>query len=66
MFVICLISDAVDYENESVAVESKVAKEAIDFKEVRRVDHILASLQRKVILIKLKHIFSSISSFQKN
>ncbi|XP_015889962.2 mediator of RNA polymerase II transcription subunit 6 [Ziziphus jujuba] len=38
----------VDSENESVALESKVGKEAIDFKEVKRVDHILASLQRKL------------------
>ncbi|KAK4578888.1 hypothetical protein RGQ29_028810 [Quercus rubra] len=34
--------------DESAAVESKVAKETIDFKEVKRVDHILASLQRKL------------------
>lgn len=37
----------VDSENES-ATESKVAKETIDFKEVKRLDHILASLQRKL------------------
>ncbi|XP_057977047.1 mediator of RNA polymerase II transcription subunit 6 [Malania oleifera] len=38
----------VDAENESAAFESKVGKETIDFKEVKRVDHILASLQRKL------------------
>ncbi|KAA8540321.1 hypothetical protein F0562_024760 [Nyssa sinensis] len=37
-----------DAENESAAFESKVGKETIDFKEVKRVDHILASLQRKL------------------
>lgn len=43
-------SDAVDAENENPALESKVGKETIDFKEVMRVDQILASLQRKVTL----------------
>ncbi|KAL5575523.1 hypothetical protein UlMin_017222 [Ulmus minor] len=38
----------VDSKNESAAFESKVGKETIDFKEVKRVDHILASLQRKL------------------
>ncbi|KAL5575535.1 hypothetical protein UlMin_017234 [Ulmus minor] len=38
----------VDSEIESAAFESKVGKETIDFKEVKRVDHILASLQRKL------------------
>ncbi|PWA74244.1 mediator of RNA polymerase II transcription subunit 6 [Artemisia annua] len=38
----------VDPENENTSVEPKAAKEAIDFKEVKRVDHILASLQRKL------------------
>ncbi|CAK9174527.1 unnamed protein product [Ilex paraguariensis] len=38
----------VDTENENATLESKAAKETIDFKEVKRVDHILASLQRKV------------------
>lgn len=42
------IYDAVDTENESETFEPKGGKEAIDFKEVKRVDHILASLQRKV------------------
>ncbi|RVX17163.1 Mediator of RNA polymerase II transcription subunit 6 [Vitis vinifera] len=37
----------VDAENENPALESKVGKETIDFKEVMRVDQILASLQRK-------------------
>ncbi|KAE8124492.1 hypothetical protein FH972_019373 [Carpinus fangiana] len=37
-----------DTENESAASESKVVKETINFKEVKRVDHILASLQRKL------------------
>ncbi|XP_070016169.1 mediator of RNA polymerase II transcription subunit 6 [Nicotiana sylvestris] len=35
-------------ENESEASEPKPAKETIDFKELKRVDHILASLQRKL------------------
>ncbi|XP_021294158.1 mediator of RNA polymerase II transcription subunit 6 [Herrania umbratica] len=38
----------VDTENESETFESKGGKETIDFKEVKRVDHILASLQRKL------------------
>ncbi|KAK9281376.1 hypothetical protein L1049_004276 [Liquidambar formosana] len=38
----------VDAENESAALELKVGKETIDFKEVKRIDHILASLQRKL------------------
>ncbi|XP_055828041.1 mediator of RNA polymerase II transcription subunit 6 [Solanum dulcamara] len=38
----------VDSENDSPASETKPAKEAIDFKELKRVDHILASLQRKL------------------
>ncbi|KAJ7963114.1 Mediator of RNA polymerase II transcription subunit 6 [Quillaja saponaria] len=37
----------VDSDNEP-AFESKAGKETIDFKEVKRVDHILASLQRKL------------------
>ena len=55
LFVV--ISDAVDAD-ESVALESKVAKETIDFKEVKRIDHILASLQRKVNSVYLQK-FSS-------
>ena len=42
------IGDAVDSENEDVVPEPKVSKETIDFKEVKRIDHILGSLQRKV------------------
>ncbi|KAL3624663.1 hypothetical protein CASFOL_031331 [Castilleja foliolosa] len=39
----------VEPENEStVSSEAKAAKETIDFKEVKRLDHILASLQRKL------------------
>ncbi|KAE8729089.1 Mediator of RNA polymerase II transcription subunit 6 [Hibiscus syriacus] len=38
----------VNTENESETLEPKGGKEAIDFKEVKRVDHILASLQRKL------------------
>ncbi|CAH9052530.1 unnamed protein product [Cuscuta europaea] len=38
----------VDAENEGGHAEKKVPKEAIDFKELKRVDHILASLQRKL------------------
>lgn len=41
--------DAVDSENETAASDSKAIKETIDFKEIKRVDHILASMQRKVI-----------------
>ncbi|XP_052183389.1 mediator of RNA polymerase II transcription subunit 6 isoform X2 [Diospyros lotus] len=37
-----------DAENGSTAFEPKVGKETIDFKEVKRIDHILASLQRKL------------------
>ncbi|KAI3426647.1 Mediator of RNA polymerase II transcription subunit 6 (Mediator complex subunit 6) [Psidium guajava] len=38
----------VDSEDESSASDSKVAKETIDIKEVKRIDHILASLQRRL------------------
>ncbi|KAE9621394.1 putative transcription regulator MED6 family [Lupinus albus] len=38
----------VDSENESEVLESKVSKETIDLKEVKRIDMILASLQRKL------------------
>ncbi|KAK0594987.1 hypothetical protein LWI29_002383 [Acer saccharum] len=37
----------VDAKNEGATLETKVTKETIDFKEVKRVEHILASLQRK-------------------
>ncbi|TQE05817.1 hypothetical protein C1H46_008500 [Malus baccata] len=40
--------DTVDSENEAAAFESKVTNETIDFKEVKRVDLILQSLQRKI------------------
>lgn len=35
-------------EDESAVIVPKAAKETIDRKEVMRVDHILAQLQRKV------------------
>ncbi|KAL3511722.1 hypothetical protein ACH5RR_024439 [Cinchona calisaya] len=38
----------VDAENEAAASESKANKETIDFKEIKRVDHILTSLRRKL------------------
>ncbi|KAG6428930.1 hypothetical protein SASPL_106969 [Salvia splendens] len=38
----------VDAENESASSEPKAPKETINFKELKRVDHILASLQRKI------------------
>ncbi|KAL1551608.1 mediator of RNA polymerase II transcription subunit 6-like [Salvia divinorum] len=38
----------VDAENESASSEPKAPKETINFKELKRVDHILASLQRKL------------------
>ncbi|XP_011626778.1 mediator of RNA polymerase II transcription subunit 6 [Amborella trichopoda] len=38
----------VDTENESASLEVKTGKEAIDLKELKRVDHILASLQKKL------------------
>ncbi|KAJ4823673.1 hypothetical protein Tsubulata_027672 [Turnera subulata] len=38
----------VDAENEGVPSEPKPSKEVIDFREVKRIDHILASLQRKL------------------
>lgn len=39
---------AVDSESESASLEPKIGKEMIDYKDVKRVDHILAALQRKV------------------
>ncbi|KAL7162567.1 hypothetical protein ACSBR2_042960 [Camellia fascicularis] len=38
----------VDADSESATFESKVGKETIDFKEVKRIDLILASVQRKL------------------
>lgn len=38
----------VDTENESATLVPKAPKEIIDLKEVKRIDHILASLQRKL------------------
>lgn len=37
-----------DSENDSASTEPKVEKEAIDIRELKRVDHILASLLRKL------------------
>ncbi|KAL6996377.1 hypothetical protein U1Q18_006505 [Sarracenia purpurea var. burkii] len=37
-----------DSNDEGAALESKVGKETIDFKEVKRIDLIIASLQRKL------------------
>jgi mediator of RNA polymerase II transcription subunit 6 len=39
----------VETEPDAVASESKTQKEAIDLKELKRIDHILSSLKRKVI-----------------
>ncbi|KAK6911972.1 Mediator complex, subunit Med6 [Dillenia turbinata] len=39
---------AADAESEEPALEPKAEKETIDLKEVKRVDHILVSLQRKL------------------
>ncbi|KAL5160320.1 Mediator of RNA polymerase II transcription subunit 6 [Glycine soja] len=39
---------SVDSENGTALLESKTAKETIDIKEAKRVDHILASLQRRL------------------
>ncbi|CAI8617564.1 unnamed protein product [Vicia faba] len=41
-------SGYVDTEKETTVSEPKAAKETIDLKEIKRVDHILASLQRKL------------------
>lgn len=43
-----LLAGPVDSENETAPPEPKASKETLDLKEVKRVDHILASLQRKV------------------
>lgn len=40
--------NTVEAENDNASSEPKAPKETIDFKELKRVDHILASLQRKV------------------
>lgn len=54
----------VDAENESASSEPKAAKETIDFKELKRVDHILASLQRKVDhVLSLKQICHLVCEF---
>ncbi|KAH7865446.1 hypothetical protein Vadar_006810 [Vaccinium darrowii] len=45
----CILTvDLVEADNEGASFESKAGKETIDFKEVKRIDHILASLQRKL------------------
>ncbi|TXG68759.1 hypothetical protein EZV62_003694 [Acer yangbiense] len=41
-------SMGIDAENEGATLESKVTEETIDFKEGKRVDHILPSLQHKL------------------
>lgn len=46
VLIFCCV--AADAENEESSAELKSAKETIDLKELKRVDHILASLQRKV------------------
>lgn len=51
-----VVADAVDAESESTASESLSAKETIDIKEVKRVDHILASLLRKVDFVTIMFI----------
>ncbi|XP_044497704.1 mediator of RNA polymerase II transcription subunit 6 [Mangifera indica] len=38
----------VDNDNDGASLDSKAGKEIIDFKEVKRIDHILANLQRKL------------------
>lgn len=49
--------DVVDNESEiGGASESKASKENIDLKEIKRVDHILASLQRKVAKLRLEAV----------
>lgn len=53
----------VDAGNESSALESKASKEMINFKEVKRIDHILASLQRKVIFVCTSFSYSPIYKF---
>lgn len=42
------IGYAVDAEDDGAAVEAKATKDAIDFREVKRIDHILGQLQRKL------------------
>ncbi|RLN12980.1 mediator of RNA polymerase II transcription subunit 6 [Panicum miliaceum] len=39
---------AVETESDAAASESKTQKEAIDLKELKRIDHILSSLKRKI------------------
>ncbi|OIW20068.1 hypothetical protein TanjilG_32028 [Lupinus angustifolius] len=46
--IVIPLAGSVDAENESEVLESKVSKETIDLKEVKRIDMILASLQRKL------------------
>lgn len=58
--------DTVEPENDNASSEPKPPKETIDFKELKRVDHILASLQRKVdyilaLLVGSDHIFVDIN-----
>jgi hypothetical protein len=49
MSVLLLLYIAVETEADAAASESKTQKEAIDLKELKRIDHILTSLKRKVI-----------------
>lgn len=55
MVLTLFICDAVDPENETAASESKASKETIDFKEFNRVNQILQSLSRKVIMKESKN-----------
>lgn len=45
---IFFIFDLVEDEDESSTTKSQASKETINFKEVKRIDHILTSLHRKV------------------
>lgn len=56
-WIVFLLSGSVDTEKETTVPEPKAAKETIDLKEIKRVDHILASLQRKVSWYTTFHCF---------
>ncbi|PNX73955.1 mediator of RNA polymerase II transcription subunit 6-like protein [Trifolium pratense] len=51
-----------DSENETTIPEPKAAKETIDLKEIKRVDHILASLQRKNTMNSCYHFLPCLTS----
>ena len=54
---------AVETESDAAASESKTQKEAIDLKELKRIDHILSSLKRKVIVLFFSAVINNLTCY---